>query len=1544
MIVTSPGAMARPISPSAVPAAATPPGPADSLELSAKEQEALKEFRDRNRTWAGYNLTMPRTPVRDDIARARAYVQDMVRKLAGERLDREGLNLVVDLYSGEQLNAFMAGFSEEGYGKVFHRIVSQGQGGRPVYELGITVGSLTRLQSEEELAFLLGHELTHLFEHHTDPEVHKLDTYARAWLNSQAHEAVADHGAMQMMVGAGYSPEGGLTLLSRLHAGAPRLIDRELVEGLKAGAESHHHEGVRLSLAQAVLEKLRRTNPQARPGVPLHPLPDLVKLCDLPPDEGRLERLESLKTRLAQVTREHFLSAQPRPWMTDGTQPAEVTDLRSEGPPARGDEDAYFRAGWEVIRDSPAEPQVRVDALMRLLRFVCGLRYHQPLHLSDLTRGELVEFLAEQGRQGWRAERSLESLKADTGPSPGWGQAPILYPYQEFVTSVLKNPDVAEVLARLYPREGQWRWLVDQVPRLLCTNSHSGETTDLGWVADVAFGLARGEEATALDPLLKKSILLYLQGYDFSRAICQTDSTGDLCYSGVVRHLRKDSGRLADPEFDRAVRALLEPTVGPFEDFRDREAIERLTNLRSGDNPGVTGFLVSLGRTAARLPFRPASQVRLREALLEFARRANHELDFLYSDGTGRVADPVGHGLGQLFAEALHSNDLDDASRRELMDLLAANTPSGLPLAHQGQEAVPVQRVARYLEQLPTEDLLRMIESDHEPQQAGRLSHGIGRYVGLPPVGLSDADLADLARRSPEFFGLEAAKNRTPQQVAAHRVGMLAGREEVAGVLPQVQNRQLSVLNFLGADRDHNAVTVQALDYGDLKRILRAVERVDERGKLISEAMLRTLHTSGLSSDASAFLLDVLLSSQEQTPDLEDWYRTAHSILRLNRAGLEVKPDYRDRLEEYLWPRLRQLPPAELEGWLGRDHVLDLLHPDKAAQLLCQVAGSGLPGELAARVGRLRESLKLEGDFPLTWAAFREQLSEEAHLQPHHLEPIFPELKVTESEQAEGFGAHLRGLSALVGLARARPVPDQIATIEYLMGRQPDMPRYLVEEVGKLDTVAPVYQMVEHCRLELQKAGAVTRVLVANSFLAGPNSFVRTPEGLDELLGYLLREVRPEHQTLARRLATALLDSQGSTDSLALAYVLGQKGEGPGGRLSEAAVLNNLFDAYGVPGIKFKQYLAFTSEMAEFRATFQSAQDAALPLSYYEAIKLVHDRFGPDWPPDLAIEKILGSGSVNVGLKYHNPQTGQDEVAVVARGDIEESTQYDFFRFRRFLESLTNTPQDRDRFGYLLGLADVIHDSVTLEFDKSHAFAMQKQVQPLYNRQVEGWNVGTVDVFRQDHMTLFMEEARGIGARKLALSDPGTYRSAMAALSRVEMDALLGIDEQGRACPVPLHANPDFHDGQVIVDPATRSIKILDFGQAVPITNEQRDQAIDLLRVVARAQSPRASLELLRSYAPDLKMEELAPLLERSDRMDIFVHLLSLLNRRGARVPIAAVHWVLAINRQLALGENIGVPNDRMVRNLLLTERLGGSLKTYNRLHLARGWLRDHLL
>ncbi len=619
--------------------------------------------------------------------------------------------------------------------------------------------------------------------------------------------------------------------------------------------------------------------------------------------------------------------------------------------------------------------------------------------------------------------------------------------------------------------------------------------------------------------------------------------------------------------------------------------------------------------------------------------------------------------------------------------------------------------------------------------------------------------------------------------------------------------------------------------------------------------------------------------------------------------------------------------------------------------------------ELGAELRRIDGALGLGKSHPESWGMLCGQLAEKANLQPHELASVMPSGETSLEDRARQFDHQIEGLSVLVALTRQQSPQDQIDTIEYLMGRQRRMPQFLHDATRKLDGAVPLVEMVRNARSQLQHLPVGARVLVVDSVLAGPNAFIRKPEGMQMLLDKMLDGVSPQNRQFAERMARALLDAQGSSDSLALAYVLGQRagskadesrspeaGHGehavaagsshPDPHKREGEILNNLFDAFGVPGVKLKQYLAFTSDFAQFREAFESAQDAAMPISYLDAIKLVSKRFNGTWPQDLRIKQIKGSGSVNIALEYYDPAARENRVLQIGRDEVENTTEWDFLRLKNLLTSLTKSPEDKKQFGYMLGLTDLIHESVKLEFDKPAAFDMQKSVQRLYTREVNGWHVRTVDAFDMQNMSIFMEMAKGETARKILAKDPKAYKEAMKAICQVETDVLFGIDQNETWRPVSLHANPDVHDGQVLIDPETKTVTLLDFGQAVPISNREREFGMDLLQIMAGLRFKGGVVRLLNQHAfggrEVLTKDDIAPIMQQKDKMDRFIRILSLLNQKGAKVPIAVVHWILAVNRARALGNKAGYKSEAMMRNMVITRRLGGPLALYNFAHLGR--------
>lgn len=145
------------------------------------------------------------------------------------------------------------------------------------------------------------------------------------------------------------------------------------------------------------------------------------------------------------------------------------------------------------------------------------------------------------------------------------------------------------------------------------------------------------------------------------------------------------------------------------------------------------------------------------------------------------------------------------------------------------------------------------------------------------------------------------------------------------------------------------------------------------------------------------------------------------------------------------------------------------------------------------------------------------------------------------------------------------------------------------------------------------------------------------------------------------------------------------------------------------------------------------------------------------------------------------------------------------------------------------------------------------------------------------------------------------------------------------------------YDGQVLVDPETKEVTILDFGQAVPISVEERKAALDLLTVFGKGDGAARATKRLNERFFDgdkvLSRKQLEPILEKKEMMGRFIHLLSLISREGGEVPLSSVNWIFGLNRQITLGKKLDLPVERQVKTMVASHKLGLGLGMANTLH-----------
>ena len=717
-----------------------------------------------------------------------------------------------------------------------------------------------------------------------------------------------------------------------------------------------------------------------------------------------------------------------------------------------------------------------------------------------------------------------------------------------------------------------------------------------------------------------------------------------------------------------------------------------------------------------------------------------------------------------------------------------------------------------------------------------------------------------------------------------------------------------------------------------------------------------------LDSGCRKFLLDSMLAQQNSEPRLERWCERVNSLM--DPYTLDLNPELKEPMQEYLVPTLGKMKPDELRTALHAEPVLEILSEEQTSEFL---ADALQPENFKGADAKLRQAIiELEKEFgladkPTLKNLVYRKIAERAELQPGNVNQVLPNMTSPSVDMAKSLEKEIRGLSALVAATRTRSAGEQLATLDYLMGRSGELPQFFHEMEGQvmdhLSSVDPriveeleandatLAVLMKGLRNHLKSANMVVRSTVASSFLAGEDGLMGSEHGRKFMLDTFLAPI-PDGtaKKFARQLATAVLDAEGQTCAASAGYLLAQKPSDGEGTVSAGQVAHHIFAAYGVPGTKMEQYLAYTADFKEFEADFAASQDSAREMDYFDGLELIRHHYGDKWPANRKIQKIIGNGSVNVAVWFTDENTGEHGVVSMPVQNAQTQSNYDFHRLAKTVESLMKDPEAREQFGYFEGLLKVLKKSVSLEFNRAAAFQMQLDVEPFYKRKVGDWNIRSVRARSLEGDAIVMDLAGGKTARKILQESPEVYKSAMTALGSLETDALTGVDQSGMPFPFELHANADFHDGQVLIDEETKTVYILDFAQCVAISNEEREYALDVMTVIGKARSPEKAAEVLSARSGlDIPVAEMEEMMDSENPMDIFIKLVGYLANNDSEMPLSTVHWILMLNRRRALEEKVDGSYDLTLKLMGASHLLTGSLTPYNTARVAARSLKNVL-
>ncbi len=120
--------------------------------------------------------TPPAGPVDPHMAKAVSYLNDLLDKVAGADITRSGIDLRVELFSGDVAQASLddsmsmerewrSRYPDEVWPIRRWMEIPDNHKDKPIYRLAIDVGMINGLETEDELAFVLAQQAERLLDH-----------------------------------------------------------------------------------------------------------------------------------------------------------------------------------------------------------------------------------------------------------------------------------------------------------------------------------------------------------------------------------------------------------------------------------------------------------------------------------------------------------------------------------------------------------------------------------------------------------------------------------------------------------------------------------------------------------------------------------------------------------------------------------------------------------------------------------------------------------------------------------------------------------------------------------------------------------------------------------------------------------------------------------------------------------------------------------------------------------------------------------------------------------------------------------------------------------------------------------------------------------------------------------------------------------------------------------------------------------------------------------------------------------------------------------
>lgn len=677
--------------------------------------------------------------------------------------------------------------------------------------------------------------------------------------------------------------------------------------------------------------------------------------------------------------------------------------------------------------------------------------------------------------------------------------------------------------------------------------------------------------------------------------------------------------------------------------------------------------------------------------------------------------------------------------------------------------------------------------------------------------------------------------------------------------------------------------------------------------------------------------VQILATRKSEMMENEGWFTALNALL----GNSKYAPSARVRAQ--LVESLRMITDRHpfLPEILSKKSILELLETPQAGQLLKTFflkSNPTLQNDRSDLLAKAKDFEQKHGFNENTsfLLAFRNEVAKELKLQPQDLALINPNDSGDLYTSLNGQGPLIRKFSGLLGLVRSETVSNQIELLKYLLSINPNIPAFLdplnrqIKETGY--RLPDLLVSCDNLKVTFERSNDYERTALLHSFLGGPNGVLSKPQGVAALMELVLNFIPKENQEFVAKLMSAAKKVEGRDFGLLLSYGLSQRS--PSTFQSTPSIdgfLKAFLENYGVPGQKWGQFFAFSSQFSQYKKTFESFQDAANPLSYIQALELLRDSLGQEWDPNrFEVLSIKGSGTVNVAIQVLDKLTGKERILNVLREQIEKLAHHDFNRFKKLIDELNQLSPSGD-LEFLLGLARSVEDSVSNEFNKAHSFAMHAKAQERYAHQVDGWTVRAIHVPELLGRALLMELAPGESAVEVKRQNFNSYRQAMTAFLKVSRYYLDGRDPLTGKLLSQHFTDADIHNGQFFIDTNKKQITLIDKGQAELLSSQDHDLAIEILRLSAQIIAPKNVVAVLSPFASTLHIdlaqhglaEKLQSALAAPSFIDRYLRLVGLLREYG-NLTKAVVNYGFEFYRSLDLAAQVDKTAEWQIKSILL--------------------------